>query len=123
MAAQTDFWGDIAPATVRTPVAILREQASLLGTKTENLIEAAVETGISQGRFQHRFNLVVPALDNYTYQLFRIEHGIDLYPLRVFDKEILGLNTEDDFVDWLRNRLSSDDTKKIIGNLLAQVNS
>ena len=123
MAAQTDFWGDIAPATVRTPVAILREQASLLGTKTENLIEAAVETGISQGRFQYRFNLVVPALDNYTYQLFRIEHGIDLYPLRVFDKEILGLNTEDDFVDWLRNRLSSDDTKKIIGNLLAQVNS
>jgi hypothetical protein len=122
MAAQTDFWGDIAPATVRTPVAILREQASLLGTKTANLIEAAVETETSKGDFRHLFNLVVPALNNYTYRLFAIQHGINFYPVRVFHEE-LDLKTEDDFIDWLRSKLSSDDTKKIIGNLLAQVNS
>jgi hypothetical protein len=31
------------------------------------------------------------------------------------------LKTEEEFVNWLRQRLSSPETMKIIGNLLAQV--
>jgi len=122
MATIPDFWGEIAPAEVRTPAAILREQAAALGPKTRNLIEAQVVTHASQsGDIVHNFNLVVPALDDYTYQLFRIRHAAaDLYPVTVADGVVL--RNEDAFVAWLRERLSSDKTKRIIGNLLAQVN-
>ena len=120
MAAKTDFWGDIAPAAVRTPVAILREQAALLGAKTKNLIEATVYTESVRGSFRHLLNLVVPGLDNYTYNLFAIDHGIDLYPVTVLNRDLI-FATEDAFIDWLREELSSDKTKKIVGNLLAQV--
>jgi hypothetical protein len=120
MATQVDFWGDIEPAEVRTPVAILREQAALLRTKTRNAIEARVDTDVFYGTFQHSFRLVVPALDNYTYELFSVRYGIDLYPVTAGLNE---LKTEDEFKDWLRQRLSSPETKKIIGNLLAQANS
>ena len=84
MAAYTDFWGDIASEGQRTPLAILREQASLLGTKTKNLVEATVDTSVdARGRFVHRFTLVVPSLSSYKYELFRIEHGVAIYPITV----------------------------------------
>src|SRR5881296_859505 len=83
MATNVDLWGEIQPPDVRTPVSILREQAALLGQKTKNLVEASVETTSSGGTFYHTFKLVAPALDNYTYQLFRIRHGIQLYPVYV----------------------------------------
>jgi hypothetical protein len=121
MAAQPDFWGDIAPGTVRTPAAILREQATLLGTKTKNLIEARVVTDASFGEIRHRFLLVVPGLDNYKYQLFRIEHDVNLYPVTVETEPPVLLETERDFTKWLQSTLSSDHTRKILGNLLSQV--
>jgi hypothetical protein len=126
MAAQTDLWGELAPVEARTPVAILREQAALLGPKTQNLIEATVETTAAQfGQvLQHSFTLVVPALGNYTYHLFTVAHGItELYPVEVIDRKPARLGTEQDFVEWLGKKLSSPETKKLISNLLAQVST
>jgi hypothetical protein len=122
MAAQTDFWGEIAPTVVRTPVAILREQAALLADKTKNQMEATVYTESYRGAFRHLFNLLVPGLNNYTYNLFTIEHGISLYPVSVIGREFR-FETEEDFTEWLRGFLSSVETKRIVGNLLAQVAS
>ena len=121
MAAQTDFWGDIVPTVVRTPAAILKEQAAFLGAKTKNLIEARVATEAAFGEIRHRFLLVVPALDHYSYQLFRIEHDVNLYPVTVESEPPVRLDSERDFNNWLQAKLSSDHTKKIVGNLLAQV--
>jgi hypothetical protein len=124
MTAQTDFWGEIVPAQERTPLAILREQASLLGTKTKNLVEATVDTGAgSYGQFVHRFTLVVPSLSSYKYELFRIEHGVASYPINTSEPSAPLLRTEQEFVDWLRRKLSSVETKRIIANLLAQATS
>lgn len=120
MAAQPDFWGDLAPAGVRTPLSILREQAALLGTKTKNLVEATVTTRTDDDLFVHYFNLIVPALDNYTYGLFAISHAIDLYPVRVRSRG-LSLPSEEAFLDWLQQELSSDKTRRIVTNLLSQV--
>lgn len=121
MAAQTDLWGDIIPEQVRTPVAILREQATLLGRKTKNLVEARVETDVCGTELCHHFQLVVPVLDGYTYELFHVWHGVDIYPVRVPNMQ--ALKNEDEFTGWLREQLSSPKTTKIIGNLLAQANS
>ena len=123
MATKADFWGEIAAPEIRTPVSILREQASLLGTKTQNLVEASVETDVhGDGEFVHTFRLVVPALDNYAYKLFQVSHSVSLYPVRVFPEKHT-LDTEQDFIAWLRQTLSSNATKKLIGNLIAQVRS
>lgn len=122
MAAQPDLWGDIKADDVRTPVAILREQAALLGPKTKNLIEAKVETALYSGyQFRHSFSLVVPALDDYTYELFSVRHKAEQYPVWVESGKELA--DEPALIDWLRDQLSSAETRRTIGKLLAQVNS
>jgi hypothetical protein len=122
MAAMTDLWGAIeGPGVVRTPVSILKEQATLLGKKTNQLLRGRVRTQAYGREVHHFFDIVVPALDDYSYELFGISHDTaDLYPVTVgrsvFDKEA-------EFVDWLGTTLSSRETQKIVRNLLAQANS
>ena len=134
MAAQPDLWGDLEVAHIRTPAGILKEQAALLGQKTQQILEAKVKTHVRMGGFYHTFELVVPALDNYTYELFSVSHSADLYPVVVPGSQNAFLNNatgfsqrslsgEAEFIEWLRTELSSPETKKIIGNLLAQANS
>ena len=120
MATQiADLWGEFKPAVGRTPLAILREQAALLGDKTKRLVEARVVTRTDGSVFFHSFRLVVPALDLYTYELFTVHHEVDLYPVTAYAETRL-LKTEDEFVEWLRAKLSSEATMRIIGNLMAQ---
>ena len=128
MAAQPDLWGEIVPAAVRTPLAVLREQAALLGPKTKNLIEATVTTSKDRflDQFVHHFNLVAPTLDGYKFELFRVTHGIALYPVVVpggplGPPTMMTLSSEEEFIEWLRQKLSSRDTKETVSNLLAQV--
>jgi hypothetical protein len=121
--AARDFWGDLQQATdLRTPLAILREQASMLGPKTSNLVEARVVTQVLGDRFVHHFELVVPPLDNYRYELFTIQHGIDLYPVKEL-REDPEMRDEAELTEWLRQRLSSPETRRIVSNLVAQARS
>lgn len=122
MATQPDFWGDLNLEEIRTPVSILRAQAALLGQKTQNLVEAEVNTFTSEGKFFHSFNLVAPALQDYTYRLFRVRHGIELYPITVLlPAPEKMLKSEDEFMVFVREILSSEQTRRIISSLLAQV--
>jgi hypothetical protein len=117
-----DFWGELAPADVVTPVTLLREQASKLGAKTRHVIEARVDTKTANKTFVHSLVLQVPSLDDYEYELLKVRHGIALYP--VSDANSLKeFPDEESFVEWLRQELSSPPTKRIIGNLMAQANS
>ena len=82
----TDLWPeDINIPDLIAPVTILKEQASLLGTKTNNVVKAEVTTSkprlSEEGKFYYVFYLVAPALNNYYYELFAITHGVELYPL------------------------------------------
>jgi|ERR1017187_1630186 hypothetical protein len=120
MAASTDLWGEIEATQIRTPASIMREQAALLGAKTKYLVEALVSTTVSSDSFFHNFNLVVPSLDNYTYNLFTVYHGVSIYPVSVWSSHT-SIETEEQFVEWLRATLSSPGTKRIVSNLLAQV--
>jgi len=79
-----DLWPeDIGPISdLKAPVVILREQASLLGKKTNNLVEAEVkQLPPTNRKFHYAFLIVAPALDNYRYELFTISHGINSYPI------------------------------------------
>jgi len=127
-----DLWAeDIVTEKVRTPVAFLREQASFLGKKTQNVVLAEV-VPISGVNFFLRFNIKAPALGDYSYTLFTIIHSIGLYPLEIeLDDDVakeLGLEIststtvkdEDELIQLLGKVLKAERTKHIIRILLAQ---
>ena len=123
-----DLWPDIEQSQVVPPVAILREQAALLGKKTNHLLEGrVVSTNTGYGGFVHSFYIVAPTLDDYEYKLFQIEHGVNLYPVDTngepprYSKAVLA--SEQDLLDYIRRILNSDDTKRVIGSLLAQIHA
>jgi hypothetical protein len=139
---------DIAASTKRlSPVAILRQQATLLGQRTKNLVEAEVETKAAdhQKKLQHWFYLVAPALDFYKYPLFRVEHSpTQFYPLMIrfnvgaetstkgdrsskfegiTSREqvmMLRVKSEAEFTAHLKTIFAADETKKVIQSLIDQ---
>ena len=126
--AALDLWPDIHAAKPRTPLSIMKQQAVMLGKHTSNLLEAEVTTDIYDGDFRHRFVIAVPALD-YRYELFTVSHDPMLYPITVSSvryENYTGrskLQNEQEFVDWLKSVLNSDETKRILASLLAQAES
>ncbi len=142
----TDLWPEtIGTVRVKSPVAILREQASLLGQKTQNLVQAQVKGGPADPRtFLYFFQIVVPALDYYKYELFTINHDIAFYPLTIFLEEDIcieleksstlspwqktaedafKIETEDEFLEALKIIFGSEKTKRIVTALLSQLDS
>jgi hypothetical protein len=148
----TDLWpadlGDVT--TSKSPVTILKEQASILGTRTKNIVKAYIKRispdnlqltrhTVSAKResyytdpFHYGFYLQGPALDNYTYRLFDLSFGVDRYPARfMVDDEIanelnanpnegLVAGNEEEFLQALATVLGSQKTRKVIHAILSQ---
>jgi hypothetical protein len=145
-----DLWpNDIAQVVNRTPVTILKEQASLLGSKTKNIVTAEVgqvDEDATSHDLIYRFYIVAPALKNYHYRLFDISHPIDLYPLTVFpdssvaDELIYGkpeflqaydlganerhgsfqVQKEESFLALLEQIFAAQKTRRVIASILGQ---
>ena len=123
-----NLWGDLPSGEgIRTPLTILREQASMLGEMTNNLLEAQILTNqVSSEDMLHTFQIVAPALDNYTFNLFRVQHGVHLYPLAIIDiQRGVQLHTPDEpsFEEKLEEILTSEQTRRLVAALLAQIRS
>lgn len=140
-----DLWPEIGVPNIRTPVSVLREQASLLGAKTNNVLEGdvtkvdgAVHWAVSW-EFIYVFHIVAPLLKDFRYRLLSIAHRIDMYPLRVRLSEelvreitdagapfifnsyyVAETENEEAFMELIRLTLNSAKTMKIIHSLLAQ---
>jgi hypothetical protein len=127
MSVRPSLWPeDIAVTDAIAPATILKEQASLLGQRTQNLVEARVSAERSflvDFPFCYNFALVAPALDNYRYDLFKIQHGLDFYPVKI-DFEDSGypriVGDEEQLMQQLKVIFSSHRTKGIISSLIAQ---
>ena len=79
-----DLWPDLGQAEIVPPVAILRQQATALGKKTNYLLDGRVGTTVGlDGTFRHTFSIIAPTLGDYSYELFWIEHHADQYPVKV----------------------------------------
>ncbi len=117
-----DFWPDnIADSKLTTPLAILKEQAALLGEETKQLVTGEVVTGVLGPLFVHSFYIVAPTL-RYRYELFTASHAINYYPLTVqFANQKTSLNNEDDFRAQLKTILSDPHTLNVVHSILAQV--
>lgn len=85
-----DLWpNDFGVVDIRTPASILREQASKLGEKTKNVVEAEVRESVTKpywansGDFAYDFNILAPLLNGYRYKLFTMSYPIHMYPVRI----------------------------------------
>jgi hypothetical protein len=120
-----DLWPeDIAVVSdLKPPLTILREQASLLGNKTNNLVEGEVRSyNMGNGILSHSF-LVTSPIFNYSYSLFTVMHSAEFYPVDFVDDSNIVLesvNSEEAFVDKLRSIFASEKTRKVVSALIAQ---
>jgi hypothetical protein len=120
-----DYWPpDIGETNIITPVSLMREQAALLGQKTNQQITANVQgVGSQPTQFNWSFQLVSPSLGSYRYELFRVSHPLTLYP-STFQWEghpDRNAGNEQEFRDILKDIIASDQTKTIVHALLAQI--
>ncbi len=135
-----------ADITEPRPVAILRAQASLLAGKTGKRIVAEVvplqaadynpyltlksHSGRQLLNGQNRiygFNLIVPALENYIYQAFRIAYAVaEVYPVTLsgalVEPERVAANINE-FTDILRLIFSSQQFQKVVNSLVSEVDA
>lgn len=147
-----DLWPEkLESAKIRSPVAILKEQASLLGQKTKNVVEGVVSefpTLEMEETMEYSFSLVAPALGGYRYRLFTMSHDIRMYPLiirmegEIFqevnpekpEKESVSdrllrlknqakVDTEAEFLALLKKIFAATKTRQIIAAILAQSTS
>ena len=102
----TDLWpDDIGDSKLKSPLAILREQGEHLKDKTGGLVLAEVKTRtISDEMFHNHFELVVPMMDGYRYELLQVRHGVSFYPLDVLPRGASVVVAEffETIVDWNR---------------------
>jgi hypothetical protein len=144
--AVEDLWpADIESAPDQLPpITILKQQAAMLGQRTRNLLEGQVETRTEESyrRLRHVLFIVAPALDFYRYPLLEVEHAVvGIYPVTITaswnaprepEEEGIGVDEsldrhykltasdESQFKNALKDLLGHEETKKIIGSLLAQ---
>jgi len=145
-----DLWGDLptGPAE-KAPVAILKEQAQLLGQKTNQLLEGRVRqrdpeslsvnyTAVSLsfpvderiGLVAYDFSIIAPTLNNYEYSVLTIVHSLNYYPLQLYARSynkysyrFKTLSDQQSFEEELRAIFGSEEIRKVIAGLLGQIRS
>lgn len=121
-----DLWPEsFGSLEVETPLQILRKQASLVGTKTGNILVGHVSKTVDEdGDFRLSFYLVAPALDNYRYKLLSVWHGIGFYPVNILGvTPRLRCKNAEEFKKYLRSNFASEETLNIIRSLIVQSSS
>jgi len=119
------FWAVPDVATLRTPVTILREQATALTEQTSGLLVGQVETNQkSDESLIIQLEIIVPALNDYRVRILNYEQPISLYPGRISGMGIIGsdlVESEEGFVTSVRRVLSSQVIKNVLTSLMSQV--
>jgi len=122
-----DLWGDLPNVDdIRTPYAILLEQATLLTKKTRGMLTGSVSRTQDGVSFVNRLGITAPALNNYAYSVCAIQHEIALYPV-IFSGTAINpnswerINDEPGLVERLRKELTASYTQRVIAGLLAQI--
>jgi nicotinamide mononucleotide adenylyltransferase len=117
------LWPDDIIGQIRkTPISLMKEQAAALGEKTHQLITGTITSNSNADQFYHTLLLSVPALNNYRYELFHIQHDITLYPvMATWKNSVARLMDEAQFMDYMRKVFADTTTRNIITSLYSQV--
>jgi hypothetical protein len=127
-----NLWGDIPmESEIKPPVTILREQATILGDRTNNIVQGRVvteptfpsATDFKDSPLQYGLYLLAPALDNYLYKVLEIRHDLGLYPVQIMStvaEHIPACRNEQELLKVLEMILSSQKIHRVIAALIAQ---
>lgn len=124
--AEDNLWGEIPNiGKVDTPLSLLKKQASYLGQMTKNLLQSEVSIQKnSPNEVVADLLIVAPTLGGYKASIIRIIHGLELYPVSIYNLRAGTVDLagdEDSFLEIIRITLQSDVVKKVIKALLIQV--
>jgi hypothetical protein len=122
-----DLWGEIITEPIRTPLTILREQATFLEKNTNGILTGEIRSDIKGGSFTHYFYVKAPSL-SYSYLLFAVDHSLTLFPANIskFDdsesyiSSISNIKDEKEFINELKGVIQSPRTQKITSALISQ---
>lgn len=123
------LWPDFNFEEVKTPLAILQEQANELGEKTKNILVGEIITTeafddkANQMILIYQFYIKAPILSNYRYLLFRLLQKNALYPVDIYfdpDKTKIENIEEIQFKDKLKDIFNNPKTEEAIKSLYAQ---
>ncbi|MSP00531.1 MAG: hypothetical protein EXR07_05690 [Acetobacteraceae bacterium] len=118
------FWAIPDVTNVRTPLSILREQASAITTQTKGALVGLVETRADGDSFVYiRLELSVPALNDYRYRILTYQQPVELYPGRLIvggDLRGDSVTDESTFLSDVKKILSSEQITNVVRSLLAQ---
>jgi hypothetical protein len=134
-----DLWPDdiLQIPKTKAPVAILKEQAAILGQKTNNSIKGSIEQNSlgPKNRFDYIFIIIATGI-NYNFRLFEIYHDINFYPITIKINEDTGkelanagmkitnlgtvkVSSEKEFLEALRIIFNSPTTRNVLSSLLS----
>ena len=120
-----NLWGDLPVADkIRTPFSLAREQATFLDEMTHGALIGRVDREAAEGRFGMVLRIVAPSLNNYHYNVFRVDHDVTLYPLDIVDitnSDVYTCEDEGEFVQMMENILTSEKVRRVVTGLLAQI--
>lgn len=119
------FWGDLGDLEkVPTPKTHLKEQADILTQVTKYVLQGEVTQEVSpEGTFTFKLDIIARHLNNYRHSILLITHGIELYPLNLYDcvnDRRFECKDEENFLIVLRAVLSSASVRKVISSLISQ---
>jgi len=128
-----NFFDDVIEETsVKPPIAVLKELAQELAQKTQGLLVGKVEQSNLSNEFSLEFYITAPSLNNYSYEVFRVNHNLDFYPLKLTinatrlpnrSYAVEKVENQEKFEETLKIIFSSPEVKKVINGLLAQIKS
>lgn len=129
------LWGEIAAVqNVRTPKAILSEQAQALSDATKHVLVGRIATETVSNTVMHYLLVEAPFLNRYKIQILRFEHNIfRIYPVKLVDlinkdgvdpprllvRECID---ENELEKALQETLQSPKVHQVISSLLIQSN-
>jgi hypothetical protein len=123
-----NFWPELGAQKMDVPKALMVEQANFFNEMTKNVLVAKVRTRTAfEGTislFYHEFDISVPSLGNYTFTLFTVKHGIDLFPVEIYfdlNGDNMGEFEASEFDAALKSILTNKRTVDAINGLLAQI--
>jgi hypothetical protein len=116
------FWAIPDVTAVRTPLGILREQASALTGQTKGVLVGVVDFKREGETLEIGLSVLVPALNDYQYRILIYEQPITIFPgwFRGPDDILKRLDDEDEFTDEIKAALSSAKVKNVLTSLLSQ---
>jgi hypothetical protein len=119
------FWSIPDNVDIRTPLAILREQANALTQQTGGALQGQVSTLALDADIYISMQIYVPALNGYKVEILEYEQPVHMYPgtlklnlLKNSGRSVI--NDEDHFVRMIKNYLSSQEMIRVVKSLLAQ---